>query len=91
MCLVATLIPTSLGTAMQLEADSQGIDIVIFLNKPETILPETSFSDEIYKIDSRITDVIGLKTFKPNQDFTKFVALTDPSSSEFDSSSDLFR
>ena len=87
--LVATLIPTSLGTVTELEADSQGIDFVVFLNKPETILNETSFSDELYKIDSRITDVIGLKTFNPNQDYTKFVALKDPSSSEFDFSSDL--
>ncbi len=87
--LVATLIPTSLGTVTELEADSQGIDFVVFLNKPETILNETSFTDELYKIDSRITDVIGLKTFNPNQDYTKFVALTDPSSSEFDFSSDL--
>ncbi len=87
--LVATLIPTSLGTVTELEADSQGIDLVVFLNKPETLLNGTSFTDELYKIDSRITDVIGLKTFKPNQDYSKFVALTDPSSSEFDFSSDL--
>jgi ABC-type antimicrobial peptide transport system permease subunit len=87
--LVATLIPTSLGTVTELEADSKGIDFVVFLNKPETLLNATSFSEELYKIDSRITDVIGLKTFKPNQDFTKFIALNDPSSSEFDFATDL--
>jgi ABC-type antimicrobial peptide transport system permease subunit len=87
--LVSTLIPTSLGTVTELEADSKGVDFVVFLNKPETILNTTSFSEELYKIDSRITDVIGIKTFKPNQDYTKFIALKDPASAEFDFSTDL--
>jgi ABC-type antimicrobial peptide transport system permease subunit len=87
--LVATLIPTTLGNVSQLESDSKGVDLVVFLNKPETILNGTSFSEELYKIDSRITDVIGLKTFKPNQDYTKFTALEDPSSSDFDAAADL--
>ena len=87
--LVATLIPTTLGTAIQLEADSKGVDIAIFLNKPEAIIPGTSFTKEIYQLDDRITDVIGLKTFKPNQDFTKFIALENPLSSEFDATTDL--
>jgi len=87
--IVATLIPTSLGTVTELEADSQGVDFVVFLNKPETILNGTTFTDELYKIDTRITDAIGLKTFNPNQDYTKFIALADPSSSEFDITSDL--
>jgi ABC-type antimicrobial peptide transport system permease subunit len=87
--LVAALIPTSLGTAAQIEEDSMGVDFAVFLSKPETIIPSTSYSDELYKIDSRITDVIGFKTFQPNQDFTKFIALEDPLSSEFDYSTDL--
>jgi ABC-type antimicrobial peptide transport system permease subunit len=82
--LVATLIPTSLGTAIQLEEDSKGVDMVIFLNKPEAIIPGTNYANEIYKLDNRITDVIGFKTFSPGQDFTKFVALDDPSSPDFD-------
>jgi len=82
--LVATLIPTSLGTAIQLEEDSKGVDMVIFLNKPEAIIPSTSFTDEVYKLDDRITDIIGFKTFRPGQDFTKFVALEDPLSPDFD-------
>jgi hypothetical protein len=86
--LVATLIPTSLGTAIQLEEDSQGVDLVIFLNKPEAIIPDTSYSAEIYKLDNRITDVIGIKTFEPNQDFTKFIALEDPLSPDFDATTD---
>jgi ABC-type antimicrobial peptide transport system permease subunit len=82
--LVATLIPTSLGTAIQLEEDSKGIDMVVFLNKPEAIIPDTSFTDQVYIRDDRITDVIGFKTFKPGQDFTKFVSLKDPTSPDFD-------
>ncbi len=87
--IVATLIPTTLGTAIQLEEDSKGIDIAIFLNKPEAIIVGTSFSNELYRIDNRITDVIGFKTFQPNQDFTKFIALKNPLSQEFDPSTDL--
>ena len=84
--LVATLIPTSLGTAIQLEEESEGVDLVIFLNKPEAIIPGTSFTNEVYKLDERITDIIGFKTFKPGQDYTKFVALKDPLSPDFDRS-----
>ena len=87
--IVATLIPTTLGTTIQLEEDSKGIDIAIFLNKPEAIIVGTSFSNELYRIDNRITDVIGFKTFKPNQDFTKFIALKNPLSPEFDPNTDL--
>lgn len=86
---VATLIPTNLGTVTQIEEDSRGIDLYAFLNKPEPILNDTSYTKEIYKIDQRITDVIGLKTFEPGQDFTKFIALKNPNSLEFDPSSDL--
>ena len=87
--LVATLIPTNLGAATQIEEDSKGVDFAVFLSKPEAIIPGTSFSDELYKIDDRITDVIGFKTFQPNLDFAKFIALEDPLSSDFDSSTDL--
>jgi ABC-type antimicrobial peptide transport system permease subunit len=82
--LVATLIPTSLGTAIQLEEDSKGVDMVIFLNKPEAIIPGTKYTSELYKLDNRITDIIGFKTFRPSQDFTKYVALDDPTSPDFD-------
>ena len=87
--LVAALIPTSLGTVTQIEEDSRGVDIAVFLSKPEAIIPGTSYSNELYKIDNRITDVIGFKTFRPNQDFTKFIALENPLSSRFDSRTDL--
>jgi len=87
--LVATLIPTNLGAVTQIEEDSKGVDFAVFLSKPEAIIPGTSFSDELYKIDDRIADVIGFKTFQPNLDFAKFIALEDPLSSEFDSSTDL--
>ena len=87
--LVAALIPTSLGTATQVEQDSMGVDFTVFLSKPEAIIPGTTYTIELYKIDPSITDVIGFKTFKPNQDFTKFAALKDPTSPEFDYRSDL--
>jgi hypothetical protein len=87
--LVAALIPTSLGTATQIEEDSMGVDFAVFLSKPEAVLSDTSYSDQLHRIDGRITDVIGFKTFKPNQDFTKFVALQDPLSPEFDFRTDL--
>jgi len=87
--LVAALIPTSLGTATQIEEDSRGVDFAVFLSKPEAIIPGTSYSDELFKIDDRITDVIGFKTFQPNRDFTRFIALENPLSSGFDSRTDL--
>jgi ABC-type antimicrobial peptide transport system permease subunit len=87
--LVAALIPTSLGTATQIEQDSNGVDFTVFLSKPEAIIPGTNYTQELYKIDDRITDVIGFKTFKPGTDFTKFVSLTDPKSDEFDYKTDL--
>ena len=87
--LVAALIPTSLGTATQIEQDSHGIDFTIFLNKPEAIIIGTNYTQQLFQIDDRITDVIGFKTFKPGQDFTKLISLTDPHSSEFDYKTDL--
>lgn len=86
---VATLIPTSLGTVTKIEEDSQGIDLAIKLSKPEATIPNTSYSYELTAIDNRITDVIGFKTFQPQQDFSKFIALEDPASPEFDSRTDL--
>jgi ABC-type antimicrobial peptide transport system permease subunit len=86
--IVATLIPTSLGTLSQTENESRGIDLSVFLNKPEAIINGTSFSQQLYKIDSRITDVIGFKTFHP-KDYTKFSALNEPFSPNFDASKDI--
>jgi ABC-type antimicrobial peptide transport system permease subunit len=86
--LVATLIPTNLGTLTQKEQESRGIDLSVFLSKPEAIIPGTSFSQQLYNIDGRITDVIGFKTFKP-KDYTKFSALKEPLSPEFDARTDI--
>lgn len=86
--IVATLIPTSLGTLAQTEKESRGIDLAVFLNKPETIISGTSFSQQLQKIDGRITDVIGFKTFQP-KDFTRFSALSKPFSEDFDASKDV--
>ena len=86
--IVATLIPTNLGTLSQKEQESRGVDLSVFLSKPETIIPGTSFSQQLYKIDERITDVIGFKTFKP-KDYAKFSALKEPFSPGFDASTAL--
>jgi len=86
--IVATLIPTSLGTIAQTEQESRGIDLAVFLNKPETLINGTSFTQQLQKIDTRITDVIGFKTFQP-KDFTKFSALSKPFSGDFDASTDI--
>ena len=42
--LVAALIPTSLGTATQIEKDSNGVDFTVFLSKPEAIIPGTNYT-----------------------------------------------
>ena len=86
--IVATLIPTSLGTLAQTEKESRGIDLSVFLNKPEAIINGTSFTQQLQKIDTRITDIIGFKTFQP-KDFTKFSALSKPFSENFDASTDI--
>jgi ABC-type antimicrobial peptide transport system permease subunit len=86
--IVATLIPTNLGTLTQKEQESRGVDLSVFLSKPEVIIPGTSFSQQLYKVDERITDVIGFKTYKP-RDYTKFSALKEPFSLGFDASTDI--
>ncbi|MFX1506627.1 MAG: ABC transporter permease [Promethearchaeota archaeon] len=84
--LVATNVESSVG---QSEDDSRGIDLYVTLSKPEAVLDNTSFTDEIYNLDSSITDVIGMKTFSTTTDFTKFVATKDPFSSEYNPQSHL--
>ncbi len=86
--IVATLIPTNLGTVSQKENESRGVDLSVFLSTPEAIIPGTSFSQQLFKIDDRITDVIGFKTFQP-KDYTKFSALKKPFSQGFDASTDI--
>jgi ABC-type antimicrobial peptide transport system permease subunit len=85
---VATLIPTNLGTLSQQEQQSRGIDLSVFLNKPEAIINGTSYAQQLYTVDKHITDVIGFKTYQP-KDYTKFTALSQPFSPEFDASKDI--
>lgn len=84
--LVATNIDSSIG---QSEEDSRGIDLYVTLSKPEAVLDDSSYTEELYNLDSSITDIIGLKTFSTTTDFTKFVATKDPYSSEFNPQSHL--
>jgi hypothetical protein len=67
----------------QTEEETRGIDLIVILNKPEAIIPGTSYSQQLYNIDERIIDVIGFKTFQP-RDFTKFSALREPFTPNFD-------
>ncbi|PWI48054.1 hypothetical protein CEE45_08500 [Candidatus Heimdallarchaeota archaeon B3_Heim] len=74
--LVATNIDSTIG---QSEEDSRGVDLYIQLSAPEYDLPDTSYTNELYKLDSSITDVIGMKTFTPSStDYTRYVATKDP-------------
>jgi ABC-type antimicrobial peptide transport system permease subunit len=41
---VATLVPTNLSSVIETEQDSRGVDLSIFLNKPEAQLANTSYS-----------------------------------------------
>jgi len=87
---VAALVATNTeGTIGQSEEDSRGIDLYVVLSKPEVVLEDTSYTDELYNLDSRITDVIGLKTFQTKGDYTKLVALKDPYSIDYDPQVDL--
>lgn len=78
--LVAALVATNFSSSIgQAEADSHGIDLYVTLNKPEVVLNDTSYKDQLYTVSDSITDVIAMKTFKPQTDYTKYVLLKDPS------------
>jgi ABC-type antimicrobial peptide transport system permease subunit len=81
---VATLVPTNLSSVIETEQDSRGVDLTVFLNKAEAQIANTSYAEELYKIDSHITDVIPFKTYSTSTDYLKFVAVNDPYSSDFD-------
>ena len=86
---VATLVPTSLSSVIETERDSRGIDIIVVLNKPEANIANVSYVEELYKLDSHITDVIGFKTYRSATDYQRYVALKDPYSSAFNMQTDL--
>ncbi|MHA2093082.1 MAG: FtsX-like permease family protein [Candidatus Hodarchaeales archaeon] len=79
--LVATNIDSTIG---QSEEDSRGIDLYVQLSDPEHILPDTSYTELLYGLDSSIEDVIGMKTFTPSStDFVRYVATKNPFSTDF--------
>jgi len=86
---VATLVPTNLSSVIETEEDSRGIDLIVFLNKPEKQLTNTSYVEELYKLDDQITDIIPFKTFSTSTDYQKFLAVTNPYSPEFGAQTDL--
>ena len=86
---VATLVPTNLSSVIETEDDSRGVDLIVSLNIPEANITGLSYVDELYKIDSHMTDVIGFKTYKSISDYQRYLALADPYSSDFDYETDL--
>jgi len=86
---VATLVPTNLSSVIETEEDSRGIDLIVFLNKPEAQLVNSSYTEKLYKLDSHISDVIAFKTYKPGTNYQKYVAVNNPYSPEFNAQTDL--
>jgi ABC-type antimicrobial peptide transport system permease subunit len=86
---VATLVPTNLSSVIETEENSRGIDLIVFLNKPEAQLVNTSYTEELYNLDSHIADVIAFKTYKPATNYLKYVAVNNPYSKEFNVNTDL--
>lgn len=81
---VATLVSTNLSSVTETEQNSIGIDIIVTLNKPEAKIADLSYTAELYKLNSQITDVIGFKTYRSITDYQRYVALNNPYSSSFD-------
>ncbi len=86
---VATLVPTNLSSVVATEEDARGVDLVVYLNKAEAQIANTSYTEELYKLDSHITDVIAFKTYSTTTDYMKFISLSDPYSSDFAAETDL--
>jgi len=58
-------------------------------SEPEANITDLAYIEEIYKIDSHVTDVIGFKTYRSLTDYMRYVALTDPYSSDFNAQTDM--
>lgn len=86
---VATLVPTNLSSVVATEEDAMGVDLIVFLNKAEAQIAGTSYTQELYKLDSHITDVIAFKTYKTKTDYTKFIAVNNPTSAIFSAQRDM--
>ncbi|MHA2245719.1 MAG: FtsX-like permease family protein [Candidatus Hodarchaeales archaeon] len=97
---VATLVATNMsGSVGQVEEDSRGVDLFVTLNKPEKVLDDTSYAQElesIDKINEYIEDIISFKTsdnhLEMNKPMINYIAFKDPdplSNSGFDYTSDI--
>ncbi len=86
---VATLVSTNLSSVTETEQNSIGIDIIATLNKPEAKIANLSYTTELYKLNSHITDIIGFKTYRSLTDYQRYVALDNPFSSEFDAQTEM--
>ena len=86
---VATLVPTNLSSVIETEDDSRGIDLIVSLNKPEANIANLSYVEELYKLDSQITNVIAFKTYRSLSDYARYIALSDPYSADFEPQNDM--
>jgi ABC-type antimicrobial peptide transport system permease subunit len=86
---VATLVSTNLSSVTETEQNSIGIDLITTLNKPEAKIANLSYTAELYKLDSHITDLIGFKTYRSLTDYQRYIALDDPFSSGFDAQNEM--
>ena len=96
---VATLVATNMsGSVGQVVEDSRGVDLFVTLNKPEKVLDDTSYAQEIESIEEindYIEDIISFKTsdnhIEMNKLMINYIAFKDPLSnvSGFDISSDI--
>lgn len=81
---VATMVETSFsGSVGQANEESRGVDIFVQLNPHENISLGHSYTDELYKIDDRIEDVIPFRTTDYSFNTPNLVSLSQPGSANW--------
>jgi ABC-type antimicrobial peptide transport system permease subunit len=91
--MIATMVATNNHTMLSnAENDARGVDMVVNLASPE--VAGFSYTNELYRLDSRITDVIPFRSrdfiFTGIQDSLSLVYLEHPYSPEFDFTQDVW-
>lgn len=91
--MIATMVATNNHTMLSnAENDARDVDLVVNLATPE--VANFSYTNELYKLDSRITDVIPFRSRDFinmfGQEFLSLAFLEDPLSPEFEFTEDVF-
>jgi ABC-type antimicrobial peptide transport system permease subunit len=91
--MIATMVATNNHTMLSnAENDARDVDMVVNLATPE--VANFSYTDELYNLDSRITDVIPFRSRDFinmfGQEFLSLVFMEDPLSPEFDFTEDVW-